>query len=374
VTIAAGNISKANPAVVTVDAADISKFVAGGDVYFDGLTGAFAAINGIRTVGTVNAGAFTFTISGINSSGYSGTSNAATGQPMQAGIWHNGAIWGVNYNGAGRRFKNGIYRSRWKFTATKRGVPVTLTAPFPPLFPGPLTWGYGWEYLYYRTRPRIEQDYGEYVGLFPSYVETNLHVHNVEIYMPDDPWSLPDDQDSEVANYTIGSAGTGWSYTPTFYDSNWHEQVTLLVDRPGTCITWIDGVEFARWPSSNAFEQSKFFIGSHFMFRPNGGRDVFPDETVTQWFDSFEVLYPDTFIAAWAAPFTARPTLSYSAGAYTCTPNVVANHIEYRWYVNGVPVVLATGPTLTMASTTGVQCHVKAVSLKNQPEAWTAKT
>jgi hypothetical protein len=75
-TLIAGAISKANPAVVTVPAADIGHFTGGMDVAVSGATGDFAICNGNHVIGSVNVPPNTFTLLNINTSAATGTSNA----------------------------------------------------------------------------------------------------------------------------------------------------------------------------------------------------------------------------------------------------------------------------------------------------------
>ena len=148
---------------------------------------------------------------------------------------------------------------------------------------------------------------------------------------------------------------------------------SVMSDIPGY-LSPIDGIEFTRCPTNREWAAPRYFVASHLLDRPHGNRDLATDETVTMWFDSFEILYQDSVIAALPAAFSARPSLAYANGAYTVTPNVNASHIEYWWYVNGAPIVAASGASFTMAQASGVQVQVKAKSLRDQPEAWTART
>jgi hypothetical protein len=61
----------------------------------------------------------------------------------------------------------------------------------------------------------------------------------------------------------------------------------------------------------------------------------------------------------------------------TVVPNVIASQIECLWYRDGVPIVDETGTSYELSSRdTGhkIRCHVRAVSVLNQPEAWTPES
>jgi hypothetical protein len=70
------SISKANPAVVTVAAADIGKFTSGQTVLIAGATGDYTVCNGMHPIATVNSPVNTFTLPDVNTSTAVGTSNA----------------------------------------------------------------------------------------------------------------------------------------------------------------------------------------------------------------------------------------------------------------------------------------------------------
>ena len=61
-------ISNANPAVVTVGAGEIGKFQNGDTVVIEGATLGFAVCNGSHVIGSVNGGAGTFALVGIDTS------------------------------------------------------------------------------------------------------------------------------------------------------------------------------------------------------------------------------------------------------------------------------------------------------------------
>lgn len=85
------SISNANPAVVTVDSGEITKFNPGDTVTVARLIGDMAAGNGDQTVGTVNTVAGTFTLSGLDlSAAVASQSSGVTVQPENSGgllVW-----------------------------------------------------------------------------------------------------------------------------------------------------------------------------------------------------------------------------------------------------------------------------------------------
>lgn len=79
-------VTAANPAVVTVAAADISKFTNGARVNIVGATGAWAPINGLHTISSVNVPPNTFTMIGVDTTGATGTVNAGVTATSQGSM------------------------------------------------------------------------------------------------------------------------------------------------------------------------------------------------------------------------------------------------------------------------------------------------
>ena len=79
VAAVSGTLDNGNPAKITVAAGDIAKFQQGKNVLVTGATGAFAAANGLHTIGTV--GPTTFELVGVNLSAATGT-QAVTANPF----------------------------------------------------------------------------------------------------------------------------------------------------------------------------------------------------------------------------------------------------------------------------------------------------
>ena len=63
--------------------------------------------------------------------------------------------------------------------------------------------------------------------------------------------------------------------------------------------------------------------------------------------------------------------------ALTVVSNVIASQIECLWYRDGVPIVGETGTSYELSSRDighKIRCHVRAVSVLDQPEAWTPES
>jgi len=87
--VAVTAVSKANPAVVTVGAADIGNFSNGQNVLIAGATGTFALINGNHVIGNVGTPVNSFSIS-VDTSAVTGSLNAGvTAQPQGSFVKEN---------------------------------------------------------------------------------------------------------------------------------------------------------------------------------------------------------------------------------------------------------------------------------------------
>jgi hypothetical protein len=138
----------------------------------------------------------------------------------------------------------------------------------------------------------------------------------------------------------------------------------------------VDDKEVSRVPTAPWLLVKKYLIVD-WAYRANENPAT-PGQTYDMVVDWIEVQQKETDLAVVPKFFTARPTLTGTRGAgqtVTCSPKVTASQIEYRWYRNGEPILGATAATYVQTSAdTGkaLRCHVRAASLLDQPEAWSA--
>jgi hypothetical protein len=142
----------------------------------------------------------------------------------------------------------------------------------------------------------------------------------------------------------------------------------------------VDDKEVVRVPTERWLRVKKYILVDWALDAKKGKGKPVAGQTYDMTIDWIEVQQRERDLDDVPAGFSARPTLSDARGAgrtITCTPNVKASQIEYRWYKNGEPIVGKTEATFVEdadSASKALRCHVRAVSLLNQPEAWTAES
>lgn len=283
------------------------------------------------------------------------------------GRWRSGAFSSVNKEGQGRSWDKGRFRIRCKFPR--------LAAPRPGFFPA--FWSYGVEHLFLRTRNRVEMDYLEYDGLNGAWLNTTQHVHAKGVI----PYSSPEilsgpDVRCKLAGMELNAKN---NFTPPveIYDGEYHVWEFRIEDDFSYVI--VDDKEVVRVPTERWLLVRKYILVDWALDEKKGKAKPVAGQAYDLTIDWIEVQQRERDLAVVPAAFSGRPALAGARGAgktITCTPHVTASQIEYRWYRNGEPIVGATGPTFVEdAGSAGqeLRCHVRAVSLLNQPEAWTAR-
>jgi len=298
----------------------------------------------------------------------SGTGTLALRLLNVGGVWKTGAMCTVNNNGLGRAWGNGIFKFRYKYSPG-------LTPPYPGIFDA--FWAYSREHLFQRTRMRIEPDWMENTGKDGAFSDANLHVHKGQFAFPADPTIVPADLNERIGDRVL-SPTHNFPITFNMFDGNWHE-VAVRVTNDITY--WYNGqggiyYETARCPTIPALSMLKYLIVDRALASDHGNRDLVSTEIIDYVVDSVEVMQLATDLEIIPNGFSALPVISKSGLAITVVPNTVGSHIEYRYYANGVPIVLAEGSNPTLdAEWTGknIRCHVKNLSLASQPEAWSGE-
>ncbi len=295
----------------------------------------------------------------------SGTGTLALRMLDVNGRWRSGAFTSVNHEGQGRSWDKGRFRIRCKFPK--------MQSPRPGFFPA--FWSYGTQHLFWRTRNRVELDYFEYDGRNGAWINTTQHVHAKAII----PFDSPEIRKSPDVSYKIAGRELNAknNFTPTIdiYDGEFHVWEFRIENDFSYMI--IDDKEVVRVPTESWILVKKYILVD-WALRAKERAPVI-GKTYDMTIDWIEVQQRERDLAVVPAGFNSRPVLSGERGAgktITCTPNVKASQIEYRWYKNGEPVVGATGATFTEdgdSAGKSLRCNVRAVSLLNQPEAWTAE-
>ncbi len=279
--------------------------------------------------------------------------------------WKSGAFSSVNHEGQGRSWTKGRFRIRAKFPQ--------LASPRPGFFPA--FWSYGTEHLFWRTRNRVEMDYVEYDGLNGMWVNTTQHIHAKGIIPFESPEILRSEIRYKLAGMELNAKN---NFTPTIdiYDGQFHVWEFRIEDDLTYMI--VDDKEVVRVPTERWLTVRKYILVDWALAAGKGKGQAMPSEAYDMTIDWIEVQQRERDLAAVPAGFQARPTLSGPRGVgskLVCTPHVQASQLEYRWYKNGEPIPGATGSTFVDdgdSAGKSLRCHVRAVSLLNQPEAWTA--
>jgi hypothetical protein len=282
------------------------------------------------------------------------------------GRWKSGAFSSVNHEGQGRSWTKGRFRIRCKFPR--------LDAPRPGFFPA--FWSYGTEHLFWRTRNRVEMDYVEYDGLNGAWLNTTQHIHAKGII----PFDSPEIRHAPDIRYKLAgmelTAKNNFTPPIDIYDGQYHTWEFRIEDDFSYMI--VDDKEVVRVPTGRWLLVPKYILVDWALDAKKGKAKAVPDQTYDMTIDWIEVQQRERDLADIPSGFSGRPSLSGTRGAghtITCAPYVSASQIEYRWYADGQPIVGATGPTLlenAVSAGKSLRCQVRAVSLLNQPAAWTA--
>ncbi|RWD52849.1 MAG: hypothetical protein EOS25_00360 [Mesorhizobium sp.] len=280
-------------------------------------------------------------------------------------VWRTGAFSSVNNNGQGRWWEKGIFEIRAKFPK--------LSAPRPGFFPA--FWAYGKEHLFWRTRNRLETDFWEYGAEDGTWINISQHVHKPALAYPD-PQIAAADVRRKIAGYPIDQSN-GFPNAIDIYDGEFHTWYAQIEDNYTYFV--IDGYEVARCPTTPELAAQKYIMVDLGFRSGRGGVLPDPSETYDMAIDYIRVRQKESDLAEVPAGFARLPELSGSASigsTLSVQPNVPASHLEYLWYRDGVPIVGATAATYKLnARDAGhrIRCQVRALSLLDQPEAWTAE-
>jgi beta-glucanase (GH16 family) len=281
--------------------------------------------------------------------------------------WKTGAFASVNNNGQGRFWSKGIFEIRARLPE--------LPTPRPGFFPA--FWAYGREHLFWRTRNRLESDFWEYDGLDGTYINISQHIHKPTLGGYSDSGILTKDVRYKIAGYRLDSSN-GFPRTIDIYDGKFHTWYAQIED--GYSYFVIDGQEVARVPTTPELAAPKYIMVD-FAYDKNKGRAA-PDvsQTYDMVIDYIRVRQKIADLQQIPAGFDALPALSGNGApgnSLTVIPKTRAKHIEYRWYRDGVPIVGEVGASyLLRADDSGhkIRCHVCALSLLDQPAAWTSES
>jgi beta-glucanase (GH16 family) len=282
-------------------------------------------------------------------------------------VWKTGAFSSVNNNGQGRFWGKGIFEIRAKMPA--------LPAPRPGFFPA--FWAYGREHLFWRTRNRLECDFWEYDGSDGTYINITQHVHKPVLNSHRDPGILMTDVRYKIAGYRL-DLSSDFPRTIDIYDGEFHTWYAQIENDYSYFV--IDGYEVARVPTTPELKAPKYIMVD-FGYGERRGRAA-PDisQTYDMVIDYIRVRQKIADLTQIPSGFDALPLLSGKVAPgnrLTVIPKTSAEHVEYRWYRDGAPIIGEVDASyLLRADDSGhkIRCHVRALSLLDQPEAWTSES
>jgi beta-glucanase (GH16 family) len=281
--------------------------------------------------------------------------------------WKTGAFSSVNNNGQGRFWSKGIFEIRAKLPG--------LPAPRPGFFPA--FWAYGREHFFWRTRNRLESDFWEYDGLDGTYINITQHIHKPTLGGYSDPGILTKDVRYKIAGYRLNSSD-GFPRAIDVYDGQFHTWYAQIEDDYSYFV--IDGLEVARVPTTPELAAPKYIMVDFAYDKAKGRAALDVSQAYDMVIDYIRVRQTIADLQKVPTGFAALPVLSGKAApgnTLTVMPETTARHIEYRWYRDGVPIIGELGASyLLQKDDSGhkIRCHVRALSLLDQPAAWTAES
>ncbi len=291
------------------------------------------------------------------------------------GRWVGSAMYTINDLGHGYTWAGPkIFRIRVKFPKT---APEDLATGLFPAF-----WSYSTDFLFWRTTNRIENDWAEWEGKNPwwlnglsthvhySHFRNNIFAKRAESYKRFKVWG------SEMTEEKTNIPGGIYVWDGQFHTWEW------IVDEDTTYINitapdqngeerWY---ELCRVPTAPTYLEALDLQVNYALKNTGSPKD---GERQDMIIDFIEVLQKTDRLAEVPEPFTALPKLSGTVEAgetITCEPNVEGvKDIRYFWFADAVPLTWGPDSTYTVTEADAgkeIRCMVKAVGALDQPEAW----
>ena len=281
--------------------------------------------------------------------------------------WETGTFMSIDNAGTGRAWGGEkIIEARFKLLQPVIGG----------LFHGPI-WSYGLEHMFNRIGERIEVDYLELDGGGPSWLNSMAsHVHSGQ-FRGRIRHLAADAEAYKVCGFTLNDGNVGFDHN--HWDNAFHTWTFRILSDYTYVI--LDNIEMARVPTPAEYLRRLYLVSS-MGYRASLGAGT-PGTHYDMVIDYIAVRQPTAQVQSFAAPFTARPTLSGTAQVgevITCDPKLpaeLAATADFWWYRSGYPIVGQVSGTYTLTAAdmgSKIRCMVKAVGATDQPEAWTDET
>ncbi|MDR1190469.1 MAG: hypothetical protein LBK60_02245 [Verrucomicrobiales bacterium] len=280
------------------------------------------------------------------------------------------AIYSVNDMGQGYVWAGPkVFRIRCKFPKIEeKAVPAGLFPAF---------WSYGTELLFWRTSNRIENDWWEFDGKGPRWMNgmsthfhyphvKNIHVKQNESY-----------QRAKIFGASMTEEKTRIPGGIYVWDGEFHTW-EFIVDRDWTYVNVsVEGADGETWYELWRCHTAPTYLEPQdlqldYALSKTGAPPVGQRQDFIV--DFVEVLQKSEDLARVSAPFTVRPALTVSGGVARCEANVAGvSDLRYYWFADGYPLTYNASAEHPLAPADAgkiIRCMVKAVGFRDQPEAW----
>jgi hypothetical protein len=210
-----------------------------------------------------------------------------------------------------------------------------------------------------------------------TYINITQHIHKPTLGGYSDPGILTKDVRYKIAGYRLNSSD-GFPRAIDVYDGQFHTWYAQIEDDYSYFV--IDGLEVARVPTTPELAAPKYIMVDFAYDKAKGRAALDVSQAYDMVIDYIRVRQTIADLQKVPTGFAALPVLSGKAApgnTLTVMPETTARHIEYRWYRDGVPIIGELGASyLLQKDDSGhkIRCHVRALSLLDQPAAWTAES
>ncbi len=295
----------------------------------------------------------------------------------QGDRWRGSAFYSVNDLGHGYTWMGPkIFRIRCMFPKlSKEEVAGGLFPAF---------WSYSTDWLFWRTGNRIENDWFEFDGLNPRWlngVATHFHYAHVNNIFALNPKSY---KRFKVNGTELTEERTGIPGGLYIWDGEYHTwEYVVDEDMFYINVTYKDEngndkwVELCRCPTSPTYLQRMDLQLDYALKGKHGTpKDGARQDFVVDW---IEVLQKSSQLNHVADAFASKPLLTGTprvGQTVTCNPNIKdTTDIRYYWFADGYPLTYGMRNQWVITDDLAgkeLRCMVKAVGARDQPEAWTA--
>ncbi|MFG0247449.1 MAG: hypothetical protein ACF8OB_01075 [Phycisphaeraceae bacterium JB051] len=294
----------------------------------------------------------------------------------QGNRWRGSAFYSVNDMGHGYTWKGPkIFRIRCMFPKlSKDEVAGGLFPAF---------WSYDPDFLFWRTANRIENDWFEFDGINPKWLNglaTHYHYAHVKNIFVKNPKSY---KRFKVNGTELTEERTGVPGGIYIWDGEYHTWEYVVDDKMFYMnVTVKDENGNDKW-----IELCRSLTAPTYLQRMDlqldyalKGKHGTPKDGARQDFvvDFVEVLQKTDQLDRVPDAFAAKPQIlgNMRVGqTVTCNPNVKdTTDIRYYWFADGYPLTWGMSQTWKITQDLAgkqLRCMVKAVGARDQPEAWT---